>query len=368
MKKVKFLPCLFFIFLLFPLAAAKEKQKGVFHLSITPSLSFSYGTLYEAVFMDYFTKDYYKAKRAVCYNEYDGCKNGLISLLEWNINGAVTAGLSIDMQYKLLKFSLYGSYTFPIKCGKLFDSDYLNPFNSSIKTMYSASDLAVKSNATIGFDLRPEFNLTKWCSLSPLFTLLYNYYSLKAKDGEGFYGYGNFYLFDENGVNIDSFNGSPYAFDSKYASHYPVGTLLPIDLVRHEIYLYLGIAVRFTPTSFFNIDLSFLTSPIYLILNMDHHYTSSYATKESEKKGYYNDVIYGVFTSFYSNITFNFKINKRNSLGLGLNYHRTLMTRGLAGEASYDKDAFNLVDNEYCQAGAETKLFTLTLSYSFNLL
>ncbi len=246
-------------------------------ISIEPILSTTFGKYGEYVFS---SSDKY-----------------LLSYLEWQQLPLIKMGINSSISINNLSFSTRFSYGLPLKCGKMYDSDWNE---NGIKTTYSISNNYAIYNYDFSIGLSYKFNF-KYISLIP--EINYKYYNdyFQSNDGEGWYG-----------RDIYSKTGKTVSWDSPDARHYR--KLSRIELKRESNYLFLGLSL--TGTIFSKIDFAIATfiAPFAYVYNSDLHLDDNGTGKDF----YLNSTQNAYFSRFMEKVSFTYKINKRISIPINI--------------------------------------------------
>lgn len=185
-----------------------------------------------------------------------------VSQLTWKLNPLWIIGLDTIITYKKLGFSAAINTVIPTNSGIMEDSDW--DILNAIKYIYSESEIKTKANICINAETDYHLISLKHVSFYPLLNFQYNYHSLNARNGYGWYGGET----KDHGV---------IPWNDPRAKYYPSGTLNGIDFTRHSIQLFTGIKteihIKKVETSF-----SAYLSPYSYFYTMDTHLGNKYSS------------------------------------------------------------------------------------------
>ena len=219
----------------------------------------------------------------------------------------------------------------------------VRPLKPSVTNIYSISENYLWRSVFAGVNLKYDFDILNWLSISPAFMFDYNYTYFNAKNGYGWYATSNY---TETGKNE--------SWDSPYAKFFPKGKLYGITYNRMSLETWLGFSVTFLPIKQLQIELSSFINPIVYMESFDHH----------EKKGYYADIAYNYFESFKAKIHITGNITK--SISVSLNSTLKYIPETL-GEAyySHDNSAYSYIPLTSTQSGSGEFIVDISISGSY---
>ncbi|MBP3561883.1 MAG: omptin family outer membrane protease [Treponema sp.] len=281
-----------FVFLLTTFTYANEDK--IFSIKLEPIFGLRNGTLIESVFEK-------------SNNEYKK-----LSHLNWQHLNNVYLGGNVTLSFWDFNLSVSAAGFIPKRSGTMDDSDWINL--DSVKNIYSISENYLWRSAFTGVNLKYDFDILNWLSISPAFAFDYNYTYFNAKNGYGWYATSNY-----------TGTGQNESWDSPYAKFFPKGKLYGITYNRMSLETWLGFSVAFLPIKQLQIELSAFINPVVYMESFDHH----------EKKGYYADIAYNYFESFKAKIDITGNITK--SISVSLNSTLKFIPETL-GEAYYSHD------------------------------
>lgn len=316
--------CILSLFSLSAFAVSKEN----FSVEIEPELGLRRGITGEYVFED-----------------VDGSSEKL-SYLEWEEKNIYPIGLSLIGGFKDFFASVYlGSAFTGIRCGDMYDSDWIN--HLGYKTTYSISENTLDSYLDFRLSLKYDFHPFSKISISPLAEFGYFRIKFKARNGYGWYGQ----------------EVSPIVpwYDST-AKYYASGTLCGIDYTQEIYSVFVGFNLAYSPIEKLHLNLSYLLSPYTYYYNTDIHWNDKASTYGTE----YVDAIDAFFKRMKGKLSVYYDITQRISLGASANLSYAFISKGdnyqkLTSASSYTKNTSN-------QGGADGKFFNFSLSCKFKIL
>lgn len=287
-KKLKhiFPLCFFFIS-----AVYAQNKTSNFNLTIKPFLAYGYGWQGETLY----------------YSSGYKC-----SYLEWEEKNVISAGATIQGMIYNVGFSLGGEAGIPMRCGKMYDSDwiYTSAYPDGLKTTYSISENSLKAKYAAHVGIFYQFDIKNIISISPAMQADYTYTSFEARNGYGWYGKAEH---SQNKENV--------SYDSEYAAFYP--KLYGIDLKRHTVNFWTGISLAASFKQKVTIGTDFFIAPVSYCATLDHHLG---------KDGGYNTqtFIYSNFKTFKGTVYFLYKIHKLCTLKTDIAVRYGTTARGTA--------------------------------------
>ncbi|SEQ36330.1 hypothetical protein SAMN04487977_1049 [Treponema bryantii] len=259
MKKKSFIVILFYLILVF---------------SCFSETSFSFGGSFGASF----------EKNGEYVYSYSG--KGVVSYLDWQCLPLYKIGLISDVSFDNFKIKTGFTYGLPIKCGKMYDSDW---GTHGVKNTYSISNNYAIQNFDFNFSLSYRINIWK-LFLIPELSFDYYYDSFQSGDGEGWYGSETY-----------SKTGEEVSWDSPNARHY--SKISRIDLKRNSFFIFFGIGAIIPLNNKFEIGLGTFISPYSYFYNSDYHYDDNGTNRDF----YLNSVQKAYFTRFKEIICLEYK-------------------------------------------------------------
>ncbi len=260
------------------------------------------------------------------------------SLLEWQADYLLREGLTAGVKHKKLEASLSAQFALPLKCGKMYDSDWREV---GIKTNYSTSDLfagfgcdstlSIKYHLTLGNQL-PFF-------ISPVAAVSNSFIKYHAKNTIGWCG-------DIAHTHLKEH----HSWDSEYAKKVKK---YGIDFTNNITSIFCGVegVARFGN---FTTNAGVLVSPFTFIFSIDHHLNK-------EEGHYYQMIQKPVFSvwDFYAGC--GYSINQKNEIILSADYSFCPKISGDFYYGYYKID--NIIADETSQFSFSK--FALTLSWRF---
>jgi len=249
----RYLPAVFFIITM----AESLSADTALHYRIQPLFSVQKRNLNEYVFAEDNTGTYRK-----------------LSCLEWNNGMSFSIGAKLEVSWHGFFVSVHDIEALRGRHGAMYDSDWLEL--DEVKNSYSVSDNSLRSSFTLGVETGYEFP-SGYFSFTPFTAFDYDYLSMKASDGYGWYG-GTAYSRTTENV--------PY--DSKDAKYFRQGELRSIDYAVLMYTLWTGLDISFRPFSSIELGIRGAVSPYLFIDAYDCH-----------EGGYrYHDQIQGFFSAY----------------------------------------------------------------------
>ena len=311
-----------------------------FHFSITPLYSYEFGTLDEFVF-----------------KKEDDSKEFKLSELNWTVKNH-SIGLSADFGWKWISIDTAFSFGLSGKSGNMFDSDWQDPLDHSIKTNYSISDNQLNKTCTFEIGLSGDIPFTPQ-SISSVFSAsfiqsiryAYKYYYYSGENGEGWYG-----------TTKDTGLSYVVPYDSKEVMYYKKGKLFGIDYKREHQDCFIGEGIKFRFIDRFDLLLKYDFSIYTIVKSLDTHYNNNEKTSGID----YLDQMYDDFCSgkFYTELDFNFW--KNMYIGAGYLYINQSLIQGTTHSKNHQLSSYNLDADYLSGSSAETHSFFVFLRYSIN--
>lgn len=318
--------------------ATAEIKKTYFSLSVEPLIGVKNGQVNEYVFL----------KEPI----YDCDK---LSELNWEIKNEFYSGLKLNGSYKNVFLEAGFTAGFPLKCGTMKDSDWLNNnISASVtetsghdyKTHYSEShnyiDYDISASLKTGYSFKlPELKKIS-AKISPFFEFEYQLFKFTAKNGTGWYGNetDGYYAAwnDEGNRSIKYFSGDVISYK------------------RQNFIFWLGGSIAFNLPKDFSVGAGFKFSPFVYSESIDCHYL---------RELYFLDIVSDFCSLFNCNFDTEYKIDSKKSICLNADY---LYMKTLRGK-SYSSDSQKWSkDNELkdSEGGADQHCFNISLSFKYN--
>lgn len=291
------------IFLSFFCTHAQVFWAKEFDLSLEPFFLKSHGTLNEI---------FYQSK----------APSKKRSLLEWQ-KDLFFYGLSIETKYKNFSLSTSFSSSFHEKSGKMYDSDWLNENDFSMKTTYSWGVNNAKENYNALLKINYDIPLHKNFTIEPTAQFQYKYDSFYRKRGaQGRYaqaeyssdGKDHWWYEDEAKV----FPTERYWSEEKQA--FVRQGLAQIDYKSHSVFVWTGLNLNFYK-DYFLLSLQGAVSPYMYLSSKDKHYNASDGT-------IYHLIQDDFFSAFKIALKNNIKLTKTFELTFLIEYISSLTIRG----------------------------------------
>lgn len=316
--------------------ATAEIKKTDFSLSVEPMIGVKNGQVNEYVFL----------KEPI----YDCDK---LSELNWEIKNEFYSGLKLNGSYKNVFLEAGFTAGFPMKCGTMKDSDWLNNDPTQVtetsghdyKTNYSEShnyiDYDISASLKTGYSFKlPELKKIS-TKISPFFEFEYQLFKFTAKNGTGWYGNktDGYYAAwnDEENRSIKYFSGDVISYK------------------RQNFIFWLGGSIAFNLPKDFSVGAGFKFSPFVYSESIDCHHLRGL---------YFLDIVSDFCSLFNYNFNTEYKIDSQKSICLNADY---LYMKTLRGK-SYSSDSQKWSkDNELkdSEGGADQHCFNISLSFKY---
>ena len=206
-----------------------------------------------------------------------------VSLLEWQKTNIFSFGFDLGLNLKHFFIDAGFSAALPLDAGKMKDYDWSQ--YSGLNTTYSIHELSVKTGTDTFLRAGYEFFPCEKLHVSPVIEADYSYYSLKAENGEGWYG-------------------SPDSWDSPSAVYYGKDRLYGINLESHSLNIFSGAGLKIPTDDKFTASFILLVSPF--------SYSALYDTHLNSGSGHhYNSVVFSNFTRFKTEISVDYAFTER---------------------------------------------------------
>lgn len=313
--------------------ATAEIKKTDFSLSVEPLIGVKNGQVNEYVFLK--------------ESNYDCDK---LSELNWEIKNEFYSGLKLNGGYKNVFLEAGFTAGFPMECGTMKDSDWLNN-NSSVtktsghdyKTNYSESDNYIDYDISASLKTGYSFKLPELkkisTKISPFFEFEYQLFKFTAKNGTAWYG-----------SETDGY----YAAWNDAEILYLSGDV--ISYKRQNFIFWLGGSIAFNLPKDFSVGAGFKFSPFVYSESIDCHHLRGL---------YFLDIVSDFCSLFNYNFNTEYKIDSKKSICLNADY---LYMKTLRGK-SYSSDSQKWSkDNELkdSEGGADQHCFNISLSFKYN--
>ncbi len=301
-KQTKLIFICLFIFIS-SICTAAESSKKNWSFSIEPYIGLRYGYLGEHLY--YLDNGEYKQ----------------LSYLEWEMKPLLTYGGNISYTYKNFNVSTYIKSAASLRCGNMYDSDWVELTDT--KNDYSISENTLSSLIETGIAANYKFKPQSWLQIGPEISFDYSYISFEARNGYGWYGdYSN----SSTHTNV--------SYDSDDATYYSSGELCGIDYNRTSFLTWIGINSSFTPFQRWSFGVSAAVSPYAFEYVYDHHYASS-----ASDQGYYLDEVTSLFSRIKGTVSIIFAINKNFAIKLSGYGLAAWAVQGKTYNATYDSSS-----------------------------
>lgn len=340
MKKVLPLVLAFPFFSIFAsVYATAEIKKTDFSLSVEPLIGVKNGQVNEYVFLK--------------ESNYDCDK---LSELNWEIKNEFYSGLKLNGGYKNVFLEAGFTAGFPLECGTMKDSDWLNNNSSEVtktsghdyKTHYSEShnyiDYDISASLKTGYSFKlPELKKIS-TKISPFFEFEYQLFKFTAKNGtillygkeietEGYYAAWN----DEENRSIKYFSGDVISYK------------------RQNFIFWLGGSIAFNLPKDFSVGAGFKFSPFVYSESIDCHHLRGL---------YFLDIVSDFCSLFNYNFNTEYKIDSKKSICLNADYLYMKTLRGKSYSSNSQKWSKDN-EQEKVESGADQHCFNISLSFKY---
>lgn len=182
----------------------------------------------------------------------------LLSFLEWEESPLATYGGSIDFFWKNLGVNLNAAGALPLRCGFMYDSDWVDL--DAVKNNYSISENTLSSYLSISAEIKYALHIKSTTVIFPYAEFMYSYKSLRARNGYGWYGQ---YPYSEKG-NV--------SWDSDDAKKFEKGSLCGIDYERLELCTFIGLTAQQSIKQRAVFLMGIAVSPFTYVRSVDTHW------------------------------------------------------------------------------------------------
>ncbi|MCR4735016.1 MAG: omptin family outer membrane protease [Treponema sp.] len=315
----------------------KIKQLG-FHFYAAPLYYYEYGYQNEFVFAEDSNNMEYK-----------------MSELNWNINNHEIGGTA-QIGWKWLGLNTSFSFGLAADSGSMYDSDWLNPDDHSMKTNFSISDNYLNKANSFSAGLTGYLPVTAealantfYAQITPSIQYDYTYYYFNASNGEGWYG-------TKDSTGLDEV----VAYDDPQATHYEKGSLGKIDYSRENHNINLGLGINTKIISRINFQVNYFISCYSLINSIDTHFAVNTRKTGTD----YYDVMKGFFKN--STITANIEYNFWNNfyIGAGYRFYYQNLVDGVTYIKSHTASEYRLTTSSTSASSANTHHFSVYIKYA----
>lgn len=316
--------------------ATAEIKKTDFSLSVEPLIGVKNGQVNEYVFL----------KEPI----YDCDK---LSELNWEIKNEFYSGLKLNSSYKNVFLEAGFTAGFPLKCGTMKDSDWLNNNSASVtetsghnyKTNYSESDNYIDYDISASLKAGYSFKLPELkkigTKISPFFEFEYQLFKFTAKNGTAWYG-------SETDGYYAAWNN-----EGKRSIKYFSGDV--ISYKRQNFIFWLGGSIAFNLPKDFSVGAGFKFSPFVYSESIDCHHLRGL---------YFLDIVSDFCSLFNYNFNTEYKIDSKKSICLNADYLYMKTLRGKSYSSNSQKWS---KDNELedSESGADQHCFNISLSFKY---
>lgn len=317
--------------------ATAEIKKTDFSLSVEPLIGVKNGQVNEYVFLK--------------ESNYDCDK---LSELNWEIKNEFYSGLKLNSSYKNIFLEAGFTAGFPMKCGTMKDSDWLNNNSREVtktsghdyKTNYSESDNYIDYDISASLKTGYSFKLPELkkisTMISPFFEFEYQLFKFTAKNGTAWYGSetDGYYTAwnDEKNRSIKYFSGDVISYK------------------RQNFIFWLGGSIAFNLPKDFSVGAGFKFSPFVYSESIDCHHL---------RELYFLDIVSDFCSLFNYNFNTEYKIDSKKSICLNADYLYMKTLRGKSYSSNSQKWS---KDNELkdSEGGADQYCFNISLSFKYN--
>lgn len=272
-----------------------------------------------------------------CLNEYVYDKDDeenlyKLSELNWQLKNLSYIGFQSAFGYKAINCDLNFLYSVPKRSGTMYDSDWLNPDDTSMKTTFSESENSVNMSVILKANFFYTFNVIKGLSISPVIGAQYNYYDFSARNAEGWYG---------------NLKYPVVAWDDENATHYTADQLGGIDYTRSTVLGSIGAKIDYTFLNDFCITLNLKTSPYTYVQSLDTHFADSNCKTIGTC---YLDRMSGLFKHYNASLDFTYTFMKNFVFGIKGDYNYLVQMQGLSKFTGITGTASSKTSQEFKKA------------------
>ncbi len=271
-----------------------------FHFDVAPVYSVSSGLITELVL-----------------DTDDNGEEYTLSELLWHFDNVQCFGFDVSAGWRFLNFRLKGNFPVYSVPSIIYDSDWQNPADHSMKTNLSISENTLLFDDELSFTGEIQtFSKTYGNGFSfavtGLFGLDYDYCKFAARNGYGWYG---------NSEN--SKTGNNVSYDSEDAMFFGSGTLCGIDYTRESYTVFLGVELKaaYKKNFFFKGSASF--APYSQIASLDLHYAPS-----GGLDSYYYDEMRGKVSAVKLSAEAEYRFPFGLGLGMSYSYRNQARIKG----------------------------------------
>lgn len=280
-----------------------------------------------------------------------GCDK--LSELNWEIKNEFYSGLKLNGSCKSVFLEAGFTAGFPLECGTMKDSDWLNNDPASVtetsghdyKTNYSESDNYIDYDISASLKTGYSFKLPELkkisAKISPFFEFEYQLFKFTAKNVTCWYGNetNGYYASwnDEGNQTIKNFSGDVISYK------------------RQNFIFWLGSSIEFKLPKDFSLGAGAKFSPFVYSESIDCHYLRGL---------YFLDIVSDFCSLFNCNFDTEYKIDSKKSICLNADYIYMKTLRG----KSYSSDSQKWSkDNELkdSEGGADQHCFNISLSFKY---
>lgn len=246
------------------------------------------------------------------YAEFADGKTRDLSELNWEQKPVYVFGSEAKVSFKFIELSLGLESALPLKCGTVYDKDWLNYEISGlsdsqygIQTNLSETENYLKKYFKCNFYFSVKAKETKMYTVKPFLGLEYEYMHFMTRNG--WYQYATS---DRNG-NFSSQKAKDFRDSNGYFGHYSLGEKIYFDsenlmsLERYCLYLWAGFNLEAKLTDRIYGELSLGFNPYVKVESLDRHLL--------RKKDFY-DVMDSYFCGLKANVKMIYKITSSHAL------------------------------------------------------
>lgn len=293
-----------------------------------------------------------------------------LSELLWQFDNVQCFGFDASFGWKFLNLRVKGNFPVYSVPSVMYDSDWQNSSDHSMKTNYSISENTLRFDDDLSFTgeiqtfsktIGNGFSFT----VTGLLGLDYDYCKFEARNGYGWYGdsvtvaycleHENFRIKNPDEVTP----GDSLSYDDENAAYFDKGELSGIDYTRETYTVFLGVELKasYKKNFFFKGSASF--APYSKIASLDLHYGGS-----SYLDSYYYDEMRGNVSAVKLSAEAEYRFPF--GLGLGMSYSYRNQTR-IEGESylAHSPDDLFFPLSSYSGSADYKSRFSLFARYSY---
>ena len=293
-----------------------------------------------------------------------------LSELLWHFDNVQCFGFDVSAGWKFLNLRIKGNFPVYSVPNVMYDSDWQNPSDRSMKTNYSISENTLLFDDELSFTGEIQtFSKTTGNGFSfavtGLLGLDYDYCKFEARNGYGWYGDAATLAecLEKQRYRIKNPDevtpGDILSYDDKNAAVYEKGELLGIDYTREYYTVFLGVELKaaYKKNFFFKSSASF--APYTNIISLDLHYAPP-----GELDSYFYDVMQGYMSAIKLSAEAEYRFSFGLGLGMSYSYRNQTKIEGDSYTAHSTDELFYQQSSNSGTADYKSR-FSLFVRYSY---